>query len=75
MRLRDPLQGGRVQIAHTRDLASLEPPEIADDVRTPVAVADDSDADHGMWATDLVGAVAGEHGAWSPQQDLKVEPE
>src|SRR5438874_8050335 len=75
VRLRGALQGGRVQIADTRDLASLETPEIADDVRAPVAVADNSDADHGMWASDLVGAVAGKHGAWSLQQDLEVEPE
>src|SRR5438309_11717423 len=29
----------------------------------------------GFGASDLVGAVAGKHGAWSLQQDLEVEPE
>src|SRR3989442_6691067 len=43
-RLSDALEGGRTQVANAGDLASLEAPEVAADIRTPITIADDADA-------------------------------
>src|SRR5438876_1051922 len=46
VRLSDALEGGRTQVANAGDLASLEAPQVADDVRAPVTIADDTNVNH-----------------------------
>src|SRR5207247_6085727 len=87
IRLSDPLERGRVLVTDRGELASFEAAQIADDVRTPIAVADNANANHGVWlvksrngrvlqpeTTNLVRALTGKHGSRSPQKDLDIEP-
>src|SRR5206468_9919733 len=82
MSLLDALECGRALITDGRDLAAVEATQIADDVWTPITVADDTDMDHsvglelrGERGDKLVRASTGEHRLRRAQDDLEIEPE
>ena len=53
VRLPDALEGLGVLVADARHVAAFEAAQVADDVRTPIAVANDADSNHGVFTRKL----------------------